>query len=103
MGGLPTGLLLLDGAPNLASTAAIVEPRCGVSTPAGLSASWPSTARVSPKEGTARASPRATRDIFIVRASMAISRSTRPATSTLAEIYPPVWQSQPLSPAADYV
>src|SRR4051812_22944986 len=77
MGGLPTGLLLFAGAPNLASTAVIVEPRCGVSTPVGLMATWPSTFSVSLNEGSARPSPRAINDTFIVRASMAFSYGLR--------------------------
>src|SRR5690349_22517743 len=75
MGGLPTGELLLLGAPNLASTAAIVEPRCGVSTPEGFTATCPSTDSVSLNAGEARAS--ASREIFNVRASMASSYGRR--------------------------
>src|SRR6476661_2772390 len=77
MGGLPTGELLLLGAPNLASTAAMVIPRCGVSTPEGFTATWPSTASVSLNAGAASASATATTDIFNVRASMAFSYGRR--------------------------
>src|ERR1700741_1338900 len=77
MAGLPTGALLLAGAPNRASTADIVEPRCGVSTPDALMASWPSTARVSANAGDRAPSANATTVIFNVRASMVFSYGRR--------------------------
>ena len=60
-----------------ASTAVIVEPRCGVSTPAGLMATWPSTARVSRRRAPRAPSANATTVIFNVRASMAFSCGRR--------------------------
>src|SRR3954468_15359248 len=77
MGGLPNGPDLLAGAPNFASTADIDEPRCGVSTPDGLTATWPSMARVSPKAGKARTSPMVTSVIFRLRASISFSLTGR--------------------------
>jgi hypothetical protein len=77
IGGLPTGLDLLAGAPNFASTAAIDEPRCGVSTPDGLTATWPSMAKVSLKAGAARTSPMATSVTLRLRASISISHIGR--------------------------
>ena len=101
MGGLPTGLPLFAGAPNFASTAAMVDPRCGVSTPVALTETWPSMANVSLKAGAARAKATAITDNFNVASKHGFLLTI--GDSTVAAIYPPLWQSQPLSPAPDYV
>src|ERR1041384_2354658 len=77
MGGERTEEDLFDGAPKRASTASMEEPRCGVSTPEGLMATWPSMASVSAITGAEIPSTRAAEAIFNVRASMAFSYGRR--------------------------
>ncbi len=79
----------------------MVEPRCGVSTPVALTDTWPSMASVSLKAGAASARAMANHGQLHVANKHGFLLTI--GDSTVAAIYPPLWQSQPLSPAPDYV